>query len=233
MPPSFHAPRVGLAECDRHGPGSGAELFVVEGESAGLAVARVRDERVQAVLPMQGKPLSVLKATSRRVAAHPFYTALAEALGTGLGTDFRGEGLRFERILILTDPDADGIHCGVLLLAFLHRFLRPLLDRAPGGATRVGWVRAPWGEVVPTEGGPALVARSEEGLVALAEGVRRDRPATVRRFRGLAAIDAALLARHCIDPATRHVEWIDAPRVEGMLAMLAAAGRRTDGAGPS
>ena len=79
----------------------------------------------------------------------------------------------------------------------------------------------------------ALVARSEEGLVALAEEVRRHRAATVRRFRGLAAIDAELLARHCVAPATRHVDWIDVARVEGMLAMLAAAGLRTDEGGAS
>jgi hypothetical protein len=68
------------------------------------------------------------------------------------------------------------------------------------------------------------VAFSEEELVALAEQVRLDRAATTRRFRGLAAIDARLLARHCVDPGSRRADWPDARHVEGMLAMLAAAG---------
>ena len=224
MAKPFHRAPIELVDCEVHGPGSGAELFVVEGESAALAVARVRDPRFQAVLPMQGKPLNAAKATLRRVAEQPLFRELTAALGTGMGADFRGEGLRFERLLILTDPDADGIHCGVLLLAFLHRFLRPLLDAAGAGPGRVGWVRAPWGEVTPSDGSETLVAHSEEGLVALAEQVRREQPVSVRRFRGLAAIDSELLARHCVLPEGRRVDRIDARQVEGMLAMLAAAG---------
>ena len=225
MPPPSHRQAVELNDCEVHGPGSGAELFVVEGESAALAVARVRDGRFQAVLPMQGKPLNALKATPRRVAAQPLFRDLTAALGAGMGDDFAGDPLRFDRLLILTDPDADGIHCGVLVLAFIHTFLRPLLD-TPG---RVGWVRAPWGEVVPVDGGEALVAHCEEDLIALADQVRHDQPATMRRFRGLAAIDSRLLEHHCVAPAARRVDAMDTRRVEGMLAMLSSAG--LDGVG--
>ena len=224
MSKPFHRGPVELIDCEVHGPGSGAELFVVEGESAALAVARVRDPRFQALLPMQGKPLNAVKATPRRVAAQPLFRELNAALGAGMGADFRAAALRFERLLILTDPDADGIHCGILLLAFLHRFLPPLLDAAGPGPGRVGWVRAPWGDVMPADGGQALVAHSEEGLVALAEQIRREKPVTVRRFRGLAAIDSELLACHCVQPGGRRVDWMDTRQVEGMLAMLAAAG---------
>lgn len=231
MPNPFHRGPIELVDCEVHGPGSGAELFVVEGESAALAVARVRDPRIQAVLPMQGKPLNARKASPQRVAEQPLFRELSKALGTGMGSDFRGDNLRFERLLILTDPDADGIHCGVLLLAFVHRFLRPLLDSQSPGQGRVAWVRAPWGEVVPTDGGPPQVAFSEDGLVALAEQVRLDRAATTRRFRGLAAIDSRLLASHCVEPGSRRADWLDARHVEGMLAMLAAAGMDGSGGG--
>ena len=224
MPTPFHRGPVELVDCEVHGPRSGAELFVVEGESAALAVARVRDPRFQAVLPMQGKPLNATKASPRRVAAQPLFRALAAALGAGMGSDDQSGDLRFERLLILTDPDADGIHCGVLLLAFLRRFLPTLLEPPVGRPGPVGWVRAPWGEVITADGGPAQVAHSEGELVALAERVRRDRPAIVRRFRGLAAIDGELLARHCVQPGGRRVDVIDAGQVAGMLAMLAAAG---------
>ncbi len=230
MSHSFHRGPIELLDCQVHGPDSGAELFVVEGESAALAVARVRDGRFQAVLPMQGKPLNSLRATPRRVAEQPLFSALAAALGVGPGEDFRTDSLRFERLLILTDPDADGIHCGVLLLGFLHRFLRPLLDTQRTGlgggrdGGRIGWVRAPWGEVVPGDGGPPRVAHSEEELIALAAQVRSRHPATVRRFRGLAAIDSRLLSSHCVAPAGRRVDPMDSRRVEGMLQMLATAG---------
>ncbi len=196
---------------------------MVEGESAALAVARVRDPRTQAVLAMQGKPLNAVKASPRRLATQPLFRALAAALGTGMQGDFQGDRLRFERLLILTDPDADGIHCGVLLLAFLETALRPLLE-PPSGPGIVHWVRAPWGEVAPADGSPPLVAHSEEGLVTLVEEVRRRQPATMRRFRGLAAIDSELLARHCVRVESRRADAIDARQVAGMLAMLAAAG---------
>lgn len=232
--PYGHGP-VALLDCELHGPGSGAELFVVEGESAALAVARVRDPRFQAVLPMQGKPLNAIKATPRRVAAQPLFAALATALGTRLGEPPGAAPPRFERLLILTDPDADGIHCGVLLLAFIHRFLPSLLDAPPsaapsqGGGGMVEWVRAPWGVVVPEDGTPPVVAHSEEGLVELAARVRRERAASLRRFRGLAAIDTALLLRHCVDRASRRADRIDARRVAGMLALLAPGWGAADG----
>jgi len=235
MSKPFHHGPIELVDCEVHGPGSGAELFVVEGESAALAVARVRDPRFQAVLPMQGKPLNAVKATSRRVAAQPLFRELTAALGTGMGADFRGDSLRFERLLILTDPDADGIHCGVLLLAFIHRFLPSLLDAPPSAAPSQGdggmveWVRAPWGVVVPEDGTPPVVAHSEEGLVELAARVRRERAASLRRFRGLAAIDTALLLRHCVDRASRRADRIDARRVAGMLALLAPGWGAADG----
>jgi hypothetical protein len=84
--------------------------------------------------------------------------------------------------------------------------------------------------VRPADGGKAIVADSEESWFTLAEHVRREQPVTVRRFRGLAAIDSELLARHCVQPGGRRVDRIDAGQVEGMLAMLAAAGvEGTDG----
>lgn len=198
-------------------PGPDAELFVVEGESAALAVARARDRERQGLVPMQGKPLNALRATRGRVVAHPFYRALAEALGAPLGTPLDPRTLRYGRLLILTDPDADGIHCGVLLLGFLLHWMRPLLD-----AGMVAWVRAPWGVVEPAAG-PARVVHSEEELLAAVAAARAAGPVTARRFRGLAAIDEGLLRDACLVPASRRVDSIDAEAVGGMLRLLAAA----------
>ncbi len=196
--------------------GPDAELFVVEGESAALAVARVRDRERQGLVPMQGKPLNARRATRRRVVAQPFFRALAEALGATLGQPPDPRGLRYGRLLILTDPDADGIHCGVLLLGFLLEWMRPLLD-----VGMVGWVRAPWGVVAPA-GGPERVVHSEDDLQAVVAAARAAGPVAARRFRGLAAIDDALLRAACLAPATRRVDAIDAATVEGMLRTFAS-----------
>jgi len=165
--------------------GPDAELFVVEGESAALAVARVRDRERQGLVPMQGKPLN---AEPRRS--------------------------RYDRVLVLTDPDADGIHCGYLVLLFFHRWLRPLLD-----AGLVEVVRPPWGEVVIE--GELLLAFSEPELAALATRARGG-GGTVRRFRGLAALDADLLRETCIDPTTRRTERVSTADVAAMIELIGA-----------
>ncbi len=213
-----------LADCRRHGPGSGAELFIVEGDSAAAAVGRVRDPEFQAVLPMQGKPLNAAKASPRRVAAHPFYTLLAESLGAGpVGGPPADPGrLRFGRVLLLMDPDADGIHCGVLLLQFFHRWLPQVLGRraaAGAGGGLVELVRPPWGEVAFADEPRPLLAFSEKEFHGLSCG---SRPRTAaRRFRGLAALDATLLRTTCVDPATRRTDRITADDVTAMLDLLA------------
>lgn len=207
-----------LAACAAVGPGSGAELFVVEGESAAAAVARLRDEAFQAVLPLQGKPLNALRAPERRVVGHAHFRALADAVGTDMGGRFDAAGLRFDRILLLMDPDADGIHCGVLVLMFLYRWMRPLVD-----AGRVAIVRPPWGEVTPTDGGAAHLAFSAEELAALAARLRERGAATSRRYRGLAALDARVLHATCVAPATRRVEPVGAAQVEAMIALFDGA----------
>lgn len=193
--------------------GSEAELFVVEGESAGLAVARVRDADTQAVLPMQGKPASAVSTPEQKLLAYPFYAALAAALGAGVGAACDPRGLRFRRLLLLMDPDADGIHCGLLVLMFLHRCLRPVLD-----AGIVEIVRPPWGEVAST-GRPPRVAFSEPEFLAFAAEARPEGGAA-RRYRGLAGIDHALLLAHCVAPATRRTERVAAAQVAAMIAIF-------------
>lgn len=203
-----------LDDCAGRDPGSGAELLIVEGDSAAAAVARVRDPRTQAVLPMQGKPLNTTRASLRKVVEHPFFGPLTEALGTGLAADCEPRRSRYDRVLVLTDPDADGIHCGYLVLLFFHRWLGPLLD-----AGLVEIVRPPWGEAVIA--GELLFAFSEPELAALATRARVG-GGTVRRFRGLAALDAELLRETCIDPTTRRTQRVSTAEVTAMIALIGA-----------
>ena len=140
-----------LDDCTHHGIGSGAELYVVEGDSAAGAVSRMRNAHFQAVLPMQGKPLNTVRATAQKVVANPWFAALTTALGTGLGDAFEIKALRYDRVILLMDPDADGIHCGALVTMFFYRWMRPLLDNG-----RVGMARAPLATlVVQSVGHPA------------------------------------------------------------------------------
>jgi DNA gyrase subunit B/topoisomerase-4 subunit B len=209
-----------LIDCDEHGGGAGAELFIVEGDSAAAAVARVRDARHQAVLPMQGKPLNVLRAHRTKVDEHPLFGPLAAAIAAGLEAECDPRCSRYERILVLTDPDADGIHCGFLVLLFFQRFMRPLLE-----AGRIALVRPPWGEVVVA--GELLLAFSEPELGALADRCRDRGSIVVRRYRGLAAIDAALIKEACVDPATRRTEAVSPADVASMIEIIEALGPET------
>jgi len=217
----FPSGPVRLDDCALHGADSRAqtgakpELFVVEGESAALAVTRVRDATSQAVLAMQGKPLNAIKATEKKLAAHPLFTALTDSLGTGRGDAFDLARLRYTRVLLLMDPDADGIHCGVLMLMFFHRWMRPLLD-----AGHVEIVRPPWGEVVPADGTAPQHACSEAEFQAVSDAVRARGPATARRFRGLAAIEPHVLLETCIAPATRRTDRISTAEAAAMIEVF-------------
>jgi DNA gyrase subunit B/topoisomerase-4 subunit B len=164
---------------------------------------------------MQGKPLNPLRATERRVGSHPLFLCLIDALGTGFGPAFDAAAIRFDRVLLLMDPDADGIHCGVLLAMFFHRWMRPLLD---GG--RIAIVRPPWGEVVGADAPLPHRAWSEQEFEALAGRLRSLGCVTARRYRGLAGIEAAVLRDTCVAPGSRRTERVTAAGVEAMIAVF-------------
>jgi DNA gyrase subunit B len=213
-----------LDDCTANGPGAGAEIFVVEGDSAAASVARVRDPRHQAVLPMQGKPLNAARAARAKVETHPFFGPLAAALGAGVEARCDPRRLRYDRVLVLTDPDADGIHCGFLVLLYFHRWMRPLLD-----AGRIEVVRPPWGEVVVA--GEIELAFSEPELAALADQARASGEMVVRRYRGLAAVDPAMLHETCVAPATRRTARVSAAEVAAMIEVIEAL--EPEGPGPA
>jgi DNA gyrase subunit B/topoisomerase-4 subunit B len=194
-----------LQDCQVHGAASAAELFVVEGDSAAFAVASQRDPRLQAVLAMQGKPLNAVRASAKKVWANPLFCALTEALGTGWGGSFDPEALRYGRVILLTDPDADGIHCGALLLMFVHRWLPQLIELG-----RLAIVRAPMGEIRRSDGGQPEYVYTDAHFQATCAELRRQDPTSFRalRYRGLANIEPAVLETLCINPITRHLRTL-------------------------
>ena len=205
---------VKLADSRTHG--AGTELIIVEGDSAASAVTALRDGQYQAVLPMQGKPLNALKATTAKVSAYPLFNALENSLGTGAGEHFNMNTMRFERIVLLFDPDADGIHSGALMLMYFYKCMRPLLE-----AGKILMVHPPWLQFT-------ITGRTEP-LYAYAEAQGRDVSEQLRaqgmtfqtlRYRGLAGINRNILVNACIAPETRVTRTMGLKDAEAAIAVF-------------
>ena len=199
-------------------------MFIVEGDSASSAVCRVRDERRQAVLPMQGKPLNAIRATPKKVAENPWLNALTDGLGAGVGNEFAIDKVRYDRVVLLMDPDADGIHCGALLLMFFYRWMRPLLE-----AGRVLMARAPMATIIA--GDRQIHLRSEAEYRAECERLRNAGLPNfaTNRYRGLAGTDLKVLATTCVEPETRILTVVRSVDAEAAIAVFGGGSFSAEG----
>jgi DNA gyrase subunit B len=188
-------------------------LFIVEGDSAAKSVSRLRNAQTQAVIPMQGKPLNAYKAKREKVLANDLYRAVLAAMGCN---NFEiPDRLRYDRIILLFDPDADGIHCGALMTLFFYRWLRPILESG-----HLFLVRAPLYEIATQDRETVLVAHSDDQYRQMCEKLDKPENYKRQRYRGLGGMNDDVLFRSCLNHDTRYLYRLTLQDAESSLAIF-------------
>ncbi|MCC5993658.1 MAG: DNA topoisomerase IV subunit B [Rhodobacteraceae bacterium] len=178
---------------------AGTELFIVEGDSAGGSAKMARDRKTQALLPLRGKILNVLGAASSKLGTNAEINDLCQAIGVGLGSKFRLDDLRYDRIIIMTDADVDGAHIAALLMTFFFTQMRPMID-----AGHLYLACPPLFRL--TQGAKRVYALDEaEKERLLAKGLGGKGRIDVSRFKGLGEMDAKDLKETTMDPSSRRL----------------------------
>ena len=184
-----------LADCSDKNP-ENCEIYIVEGDSAGVSAKTARQRATQAILPLRGKILNVEKARLDKIYANAEIKAMITAFGTGIHEDFDISKLRYHKIIIMTDADVDGAHISTLLLTFLYRFMPDLI--------REGYVYLAQPPLYKLEKNKKVwYAYSDEELNEILTEVGRDSNNKIQRYKGLGEMDADQLWETTMDPEHR------------------------------
>ena len=184
-----------LADCAQN-TAEGAELFIVEGDSAGGSAKQARNRANQAILPLRGKILNVASAGREKLSANQQISDLIQALGVGTRTKYREEDLRYERVIIMTDADVDGAHIASLLITLFYQEMPELIR---GGHLYLA--------VPPlyrlSGGGKSFYARDDAHRAELMQTVFKGKKVEVGRFKGLGEMMPQQLKETTMDPKNR------------------------------
>ncbi|MBP2549523.1 topoisomerase-4 subunit B [Neorhizobium galegae] len=184
-----------LADCSQN-TAEGAELFIVEGDSAGGSAKQARNRANQAILPLRGKILNVGSASREKLSANQQIADLIQALGCGTRTKYRDEDLRYERIIIMTDADVDGAHIASLLITFFYQEMPELIR---GNHL---YLAVPPLYVI-RQGAKIVYARDDRHRAELMETEFKGKKVEIGRFKGLGEMMPAQLKETTMDPAKR------------------------------
>jgi DNA gyrase subunit B len=210
-----------LRDCSSRDPVR-SEIYIVEGDSAGGSAMRGRDPETQAILPLRGKILNVERARLDRMLANTEVQAIITAFGTGIGSEFDINKARYHKCVLMADADVDGQHIRTLLLTFLYRHMRPLIDHgfvylAQPPLFRIKWSNSPHQYVYTDEERDRALAEGQ------AAGKKIPKENSIQRYKGLGEMDYDELWDTTMDPAKRTLLQItldDAARADAIFSTL-------------